>query len=163
MILYSQKVTTDKESSIKFWTSWFATVFFFLGIGLTTIEITSYIVLYYHISCHNNNKTIQQILDKNTIKNRNRTNAISLTGMFLSWAWEVWYLLLVGIVRYLKSDWLAYGYLTGIISLVINDANWFRELATLIKCYEFYFIPLVQIYTSAPIRRFKNNLDKKHD
>ena len=146
LILYSQKVTTDKESSIKFWTSWFATVFFFLGIGLTTIEITSYIVLYYHISCHNNNKTIQQILDKNTIKNRNRTNAISLTGMFLSWAWEVWYLLLVGI-----------------ISLVINDANWFRELATLIKCYEFYFIPLVQIYTSAPIRRFKNNLDKKHD
>ena len=146
MIICSQKLTTDKESSSKFWTSWFATVFFFLGIGLTTIEITSYIVLYYHISCHNNNKTIQQILDKNTIKNRNRTNAISLTGMFLSWAWEVWYLLLVGI-----------------ISLVINDANWFRELATLIKCYEFYFIPLVQIYTSAPIKRFKNNLDKKHD
>ena len=146
MIICSQKLTTDKESSSKFWTSWFATIFFFLGICLTATEITSYIVLYYHISCHNNNKTIQQILDKNTIKNRNRTNAISLTGMFLSWAWEVWYLLLVGI-----------------ISLVINDANWFRELATLIKCYEFYFIPLVQIYTSAPIKRFKNNLDKKHD
>ena len=146
MILYSQKVTTDKESSIKFWTSWFATVFFFLGIGLTTIEITSYIILYYHIICHNNNKSTQQILDQKTLKIRNRSNAISLTGLFVTWAMEVWYILLVSLV-----------------SLVINDANWFRELATLIRCCECYFIPLIQVYTSAPIKRFKNNLDKKHD
>ena len=146
MNLCSQKLTTDNESSNKLRISWFATIFFCLGICLTAIEITSYIVLYSYISCHNNNKSIQQILDQKTLKNRNHSNAISLTGLFISWAWEVWYILLVSI-----------------ISLLINDANWFRELATLIKCYEFYFIPLVQIYTSAPIKRFKNNLDKKHD
>ena len=124
----------------------FVTISFCLGIGLTTIEITSYIILYYHISCHNNNKSIQQILDQKTLKIRNRSNAISLTGLFVTWAMEVWYILLVSLV-----------------SLVINDANWFREVAALIKCYEFYFIPLVQIYTSAPIKRFQNTLNQKHD
>jgi hypothetical protein len=68
---------------------------------------------------------------------RNRANAISLTGLFATWCLEICYII--------------FG---GLLSIVVTDSNFIREFVSALIPFEYYFIPLVQIYTSAPIRKF---------
>ena len=67
---------------------------------------------------------------------RQRVNAISLTGLVATWLMEVWYILFVGFFS------------------IFFRMNFVREVWSIIKYYEFYFIPLVQIHTSPPIKRY---------
>jgi len=54
---------------------------------------------------------------------------------------EVCYVLLVGFLK------------------VIFDSNLPREITTILKYYDYFLIPLVQIYSSAPIKRFMASMN----
>ena len=70
------------------------------------------------------------------IKKRNRRNAISMVGQLAGWIMEVWHLVLIG-------------FLTPIFML-----DSLRNTSSLLKNFEFFLIPLVQIWSSAPIKRY---------
>ena len=68
-----------------------------IGIFLTALEWFCYFVLFAHISHHNNN-IARAVLSQSAIKQRNRTNSISMLGLFITWFLEVIYITFVGIV-----------------------------------------------------------------
>ena len=106
-----------------------------LGVTLTLLEIFSYIILFHHIKCHNND-VASNVLAPAVIQQRNAANAIGLAGQFAGWVMEVWYLVLVGLLS----------------SIYNMDAV--REYSSLLKDLEFALIPLVEVWTSAPIRSY---------
>ena len=101
-----------------------------MGIIFTLIEILCYIIIFHHIFHHNTN-IAAVVLSEKVIKQRNRTNAISFFGQFVAWIMRFWFLFLF---------------------LVTNT----MALPVVIKNFEFVLIPLVEMYTSAPIRSFRN-------
>jgi hypothetical protein len=117
-------------------------LYFFLTFGLAHqfIEISSYVILYHYIASHNNNEQMKQILKQSDINARNRSNAISLLGLVTGWLMEVSYLFAVGVLHF------------------VLDRNSVREISSTLKYFEFYFIPLVQIYSSKPLKQYWQNL-----
>ena len=113
-----------------------ATVVTFAMTGFISnlVEIICYVDLFRYI--YNHNKMAIGLLDMSTIKRRNQVNAVSLIGLFGGWLLEVWYILFV------------------IILFLLFEASWVHEMVAIVKYYEFYFIPLIQIQTSAPIMGF---------
>ena len=86
---------------------------------------------------------VPEVLAPSVIQQRNKTNAVSLTGQFLGWVMEIWYLILVGL-----------------LSAFFNMDS-VREISSLVKDLEFVLIPFVEISTSAPIRNFIANNKKE--
>lgn len=115
-------------------------IFSIVGITLTIIEVTCYIILFRYLWHHDNK--MAKYLDTKVIKSRNRANAVSLTGLFATWALELVYII--------------FG---GLLSIVIKDSNLLREVVSSLIPFEYYFIPLIQIYTSPNIKSF---MDKFH-
>ena len=76
------------------------------------------------------------VLSDKVIKQRNKANAISFFGQFAAWIMKVWYVILFGILY------------------AANIGGTAREISILIKDFEFILIPLVEIYTSPPIKFF---------
>ena len=66
-----------------------------------------------------------------------------MVGQLASWIMEVWYLVLVGV---LSTNF---------------DMDFLREVAPLLKHLEFFLIPLVQIYTSPPIKKYLSSKTTK--
>jgi hypothetical protein len=56
---------------------------------------------------------------------------------------EVWYIIIVGFFS------------------TLTDKNFIREVSTIVKALDFVAIPIVQISTSPPIRRYWNNLSSQ--
>ena len=110
---------------------------FFSSIGgmLTIIELICYITIFHYLAYHNNNVASAVLSDK-VIKQRNKANAISFFGQFAAWIMKVWYVILFGILY------------------AANIGGTAREISILIKDFEFILIPLVEIYTSPPIKFF---------
>jgi hypothetical protein len=112
-----------------------------IGLGHTIIEISSYFILFHYIVQHDN-KTAIGVLHQSVIKKRNRVNAINLTGLVMGWLMEVWYIILVGI-----------------FSLFI-ESKVLREISLVLKQFEFYLFPLVQVHTSDPLKKFRLRYNK---
>ena len=113
--------------------SWLISV---IAIFLTALEFSSYLVFFLHVHNHNN-KVAAAILNSSTIKQRNRTNAISMMGLFLTWILEVCYITVTGIV------------------VTVYKQEWFREYSAILRDFDFVVVPLIQILTTPPIKRFK--------
>ena len=114
------------------------------GIGtiFTMLELTSYIIFFQYITKHNKN-VASTILQPSVIKQRNQANAISMVGQIVSWVMEIWYTMFMGFLpMYFKMETV-------------------REVSALLKNFEFVLIPMVEVYTSAPIRKF-NLKSKEH-
>lgn len=105
------------------------------GIIFTLIEIISYIILFTHITHHNNNIAIN-ILQPSVIEKRNASNAISLFGLFISWLIDLLYIFFTGLL------------------FTAFESEWIREFSSLFINIEFVFIPWIQISTSTTIIRF---------
>ena len=69
-------------------------------------------------------------------RQRNKTNAVTMLGLFLTWLMEFSYF-----------GWI-------IIFLAVGDFQQSPEIATLIKMSEFTMVPLDKVFTSPPLRRF---------
>jgi hypothetical protein len=112
-----------------------------IGLAQTIVEISSYLILYQYLSSHNN-KNMGQILKQSEINARNKVNAISLMGLVMGWFMEFWYVFLVGVLGY------------------VFEKNLLREVSSVLKYFEFFLVPLVQIHTSAPLKKFRMNLSQ---
>ena len=114
------------------------------GIGtiFTMLELTSYIIFFQYITKHNKN-VASTILQPSVIKQRNQANAISMVGQIVAWVLEIWYTIFMGFLPiYFKLETV-------------------REASALLKNIEYVLIPMVEVYTSAPIRKF-NLKSKEH-
>ena len=112
-----------------------------IAIFLTALEFACYFIFFLHIH-HHNNTVAATVLNKTAIKQRNRTNAISMMGLFITWILEVCYITVTGIV------------------VTVYNQEWFREYSALLRDFDFVLIPLVQILTSPPIKQFKQRVDE---
>ena len=106
-----------------------------LGTFLTMTKIVCYIIFFVHLFHHNNTIAIG-ILTPPIIKQRNRVNAISMFGQFAAWLMDVLYIVLAGLLSF------------------FHDVDKLREIASLLKSFEFLLIPLLEVFTSVPIRKF---------
>ena len=104
----------------------------FIG-GVFTLSESLFYVSFFHFLFLHNNNIAASVLHPAVVKHRNRTNAISMLGLFFTWILEIWYLVLVAI-------WPKQGSV--------------REVGSLFKMSDFCLIPLVQIITSAPMKKF---------
>ena len=109
-----------------------------IGTIFRILEVCSYIILYYHVWKHDND-VAAKILNQQVIRNRNRRNAITISGLFATWILEVSYLIF-----------------TGFLSFLTNRHDLVRELVWSVKAYEYFCIPCIQIYTSPQMKLFKS-------
>lgn len=107
---------------------------FICGGILTLVELCCYLAYFHYIYNHDNN-VAASVISKSTLKSRNKTNAISMVGQVTGWVMEIWYIVLVGLLS------------------TMFQVDLLREVSVLIKALEYFLIPLVQICTSAPIKR----------
>jgi hypothetical protein len=104
--------------------------------GLWTLtELCCYLAFFQHVLYHNNSIAVG-VVAPSVLKNRNKTNAITMAGQAASWIMEIWYIVIVGVLS------------------TIVQVDILREISVVVKALEFCLIPFVQIYTSAPIRRY---------
>ena len=103
-------------------------------------EFFCYVVIFHHLKVHDND-IMSGVLDKNVIKKRNLTNAVSLSGLFICWSLEFFHLTSAGF-----------------LALVVGG-NWNRALSIFTRYLEFALVPLVHIRTSPPIRRYLTSLE----
>ena len=96
--------------------------------------------IFRHLKVHNN-EVMSGMLSQVAINKRNRVNAISLYGLLICWSLEVFHMTLAGFLA------------------LIVGGYWNRVLSVFIRYLEFVLVPLVQIYTSPPIRRFVGSLE----
>ena len=109
---------------------------------LTILEVTSYIIFFLHITKHNNT-IAANVLKPSVIKQRNRASAVSMYGQLAGWVMEIWYAVIL------------------IFFSTFYDADTLREVASLIKDFEFVLIPLVEVQTSFPIITFLSQKRKE--
>ena len=122
------------ESWRKFWILFCSLI----GLIFISIELTCYIIIFQHISVHNNT-VMSEILDQNIIKKRNQVNAISLTGLFTCWSMLFFHLIVAGFFSYISGN------------------KWNREMSTILRYFEYVLVPYIQIRTSPPIKRYLSN------
>ena len=124
----------SEEISLTFRKSVVRTCFVLCGV-LTLIELCCYLSYFQFIYNHDN-KVAARIVLLDTLRIRNRTTAISMVGQILSWFMQVWYTVLVGVLSTMfKVDLL-------------------REISVLVKISQYFYIPLLQIFTSTHIKNF---------
>ena len=107
-----------------------------VGAVLNLLEISSYLILIYHVRKKDQNANLTLILEKRVIDNRNRVNAVSLVGLFAGWLMEIWFIVLI------------------VLLYLCFDSIWILQTSSVLKLFEFVLIPYVQVQTSAPIKRF---------
>ena len=105
------------------------------GVLFDIIEFSCYIIIFYIIYKHDNFEAVL-ILKPSVIKQRNQTNAVTLTGQIICFFIEIWFLIIVGL-----------------LAILFNEFQ-MREWAGVIKAVDFFLIPLVMILTSSPLKNF---------
>jgi hypothetical protein len=83
-----------------------------------------------------NNKTVENLLSQAVIRKRQKNNAVSMLGQFLTWLASGWYIGIGTLISYvIKSD----------------DG---REIAVVFRLSQFSIIPAIEIMTSPPLRTY---------
>jgi hypothetical protein len=96
----------------------------------------SYIILFHHIWKHNNN-VASIVLDQKIVLQRNKANAMNLTGLFATWVTE-----------------LVYPIFVGLLFFVVPGHNNIRDVVGTFKWFDYFLIPFIQVHTSPPLRRY---------
>ena len=109
----------------------------YVGILLNITEVISYLVLFRYLYVHDNTVAIS-VLRPEVIKVRNSRNAISLAGQLVTWILEASYFLLM--IFYMN--------------FAFEHSERSREVASIFKLSEFTLIPLAQVLTSAPLKKY---------
>ena len=76
------------------------------------------------------------IVKKEVVRQRNQNTAISMVGLFATWVLEMAY-----------NIWLA-------LFVWLGYSQQLRELLTIIKMAEFVIMPIIEVLTSPPLRKF---------
>jgi len=112
------------------------------GVFLTTVELISYAILFHHIADHDNN-IAASILQQSVIDKRNRSNAISLFGLFLTWSMDILYIIVNGFI------------------FTISNSEWLREVLSTLKNVDFVLVPWIQISTTPCLIQFIKNAQEQ--
>ena len=110
--------------------------FSIFGVTLTVIEMSSYITLYRFIWKQDNSLS-GRVLSEKVVNMRKKNNALSITGLSATWVMEITHL---GFASF--------------ISFMVREQEFMRDVVGCVKYYDYYIIPLIQIHTSPPIRRY---------
>ena len=98
------------------------------------LELLSYMIIFYEQS--SSTETVSRYLSEATLKKRRKTNAITLTGQFLTWLAGGWYIIMALVVS------------------ITAKTERERELGAFLKVMQFGIIPAIEIATSPAIRRY---------
>ena len=109
---------------------------------VTAIELSCYIIFFHHIR-HHNNTVATAVVSQSVLKQRNRTNAISMLGLFITFFLEVCFIIFVGIIT------------------TLFDQEWIREYPSALKDIDFALVPWIQILTSSPIKQFRQKISTR--
>ena len=109
----------------------------YVGVLLNITEVISYLVLFRYLYVHDNTVAIS-VLRPEVIKVRNSRNAISLAGQLVTGILETSYFLLM--IFYMN--------------FAVEHSERSREVASIFKLLEFTLIPLAQVLTSPPLKKF---------
>lgn len=104
--------------------------------------MVSYGFLFHHIADHDNN-VASAILKQSVIDKRNRSNAISLFGLFLTWFMDILYIIFAGLV------------------FTFYDSEWLREIVSTVKNIDFVLVPWIQISTTPSLINFIKNMNEQ--
>ena len=124
--------------------SYWLNVRIFIGMSLMTMtvgEIVIYVMFFHYMYRHDNTERLKYLLGTETIKTRNRANAITFLGQFGTFVFHLLYLTFVN---------LAVG--------MSNKQNTFLGMAMIFGGIGFTGTSMLEVLTSAPLRRilFKN-------
>jgi len=108
-----------------------------LGIGIlfNLTELMCYISYFHYIFKHESTVAVN-IVKPSDLKQRRNRNAFSMAGQIAGWLMNVWPVLLVAV-----------------LSTFFESSN-VRDIMPFFKMIEFVLLPLIQMYTSPPIRRY---------
>jgi len=129
---------TNGDNPLPKYKKMFLTVAGIYGVTLIFLEIVFYINIYLYVVTMNKNVG-SKVLKTSVINERNHKNAITLTGQVATCFIKFWFLSLVSILSYFL------------------DIEFLREVAPIIKHFDVLLVPLVQIYTSPPLKVFMAN------
>jgi hypothetical protein len=87
---------------------------------------------------------VSKSLNETAIKNRRRTNAISFFGQFCTWVAGILYILMA------------------LLFSIFAKTDHARELGAVFRLSQFFIIPLIEILTSPPLKRYISSYFKKH-
>jgi hypothetical protein len=105
-----------------------------IGIFFFVIEMICYSIFFASLTNYNNT-VASALVNPSVIKFRNKTNAISVIGLFASWVLQI-------------SDLLIYG-----VFATQFKMEWLREVTAVFKGFDFLWIPMIQILTTPPMRK----------
>lgn len=103
-----------------------------LGGFFTMIELCCYLSIFHYISHHDNHVAVH-IIKPAALQQRNRTNALTLTGQFIIWSMKFSFIVIVAVLS------------------ASTNVDFIRELTAYIKSVEFVLIPVVEVLTSTHI------------
>lgn len=110
---------------------------FFFGIcGLFTVIELCCCMFYFNYIYSHDNSIANHIISQGVLHNRNRTTAISMVGQMTCLAIELVYTALVGAF------------------ITLFKFHQLRGVAAMIKIAQFFLIPLIEIFTSSPLRNY---------
>ena len=109
-------------------------IFSVAAVVVNIAEFICYIIFFCHVIYHDNNIAVM-IVKRDVVRQRNRTNAISMAGLFATWVMDASY------------------YCWMILFLTSNDYEQMREMLTIVKMSEFAVVPIVQVLTSPAVRK----------
>ena len=98
--------------------------------------------MFHHIAYHDNNIAVA-ILKQSVIDKRNRSNAISFFGLFITWSMDILYIIFSGFV------------------FTIYNSEWLREIVSTLKNIEIVLVPLIQISTTPCLIQFIKNQNEQ--
>jgi len=106
-----------------------------LGLLLNLTEVMCYFNYFHYIFRHEST-VAANIIKPSELKNRRNANAFSMAGQMAGWVMNIWQILYVG------------------VSSLFFDSYHVNEFIPFFKMLEFPLLPLIQTYTSPPIKRF---------
>ena len=108
------------------------------GIGtlLVALDFVCSAISFSHIYHHDNYVAVT-VVSQSVVKQRNKTNAISMVGLFVTWFLQVGHIIASGFIVFMF------------------DMVWLREYTSLSRIVDFVLIPWIQIRTSTPLKQYE--------
>ena len=89
MSLFFSKVLSLDGREVNTWNRYVVKLLVIIGAVFTLTESSFYFAFFVYLFNHNNN-IAATVLQPSVVKHRNRTNAISMLGLFITWIIEIW-------------------------------------------------------------------------
>jgi hypothetical protein len=101
---------------------------------LLLLELSCYVTIFFEQIA--STESVSAYLSEAVVKKRQKTNAVTLSGQFATWMAGGWYIV------------------TGLFISFASHSENGREIAAVFRLTQFGIIPVIEIFTSPPLKRF---------